>query len=105
MIDFAVLDATQLLVVGEGKSGPRRGAEQGTIEIVEGGGLVASEGRIVEAGPSDALRKKHDLSRAKVLDAKNRVVMPGLVDPHTHPVFAGLRYEEYALLLSGASKE
>lgn len=105
MIDFAVLDAVQLLVVGEGKDGPRRGAEQGTIEIIEHGGLVATDGRIVEVGPSDALRKKHDLSRAKVLDASNRVVMPGLVDPHTHPVFAGLRYEEYALLLGGASKE
>jgi imidazolonepropionase len=105
MIDFAVLDATQLLVVGEGKDGPRRGAEQGKIDIVEHGGLVAENGRIVEVGSSESLRKKHDLSRAKVLDAKNRVVMPGLVDPHTHPVFAGLRYEEYALLLSGASKE
>ncbi len=105
MIDFAVLNATQLLVVGEGNDGPRRGAEQGKIEIVERGGLVASGGRIVEVGPSDALRKKHDLARANVIDASNRVVMPGLVDPHTHPVFAGLRYEEYAYLLAGATKE
>ena len=105
MIDFAVVDAAQLLVVGEGTHGPRRGDEQRRIEYIQNGALVAEDGRIVDVGPSEEIKKKHDLSNALVLDAKDRVVMPGLVDPHTHPVFAGLRYEEYALLLGGASKE
>jgi imidazolonepropionase len=105
VIDFAVVDAAQLLVVGEGKRGPRCGDEQQRIEIVENGALVASGGRIVDVGPSEEIKDKHDLSNAFALGARGCVVMPGLVDPHTHPVFAGLRYEEYALLLGGASKE
>jgi imidazolonepropionase len=104
MIDFAVLDASQLLTVGEGKSGPRRGPEQGTIDVIEDGALVASGDRIVDVGATADIRKKYDLSQARTLDAKGKVVMPGLVDPHTHPVFAGLRYDEYALLLGGADK-
>lgn len=104
MIDFAVLDAAQLITIGNGRNGPRRGDEQGRIDVVEHGALVASGGRIVDVGTTAELRKKHDLSQAHTIDAKGKVVMPGLIDPHTHPVFSGLRYDEYALLLGGADK-
>src|SRR5579872_304432 len=105
MIDFAVLDAAQLLVVGEGKRGPRCGDEQSKIDLIAGGALVASEGTIVDVGRSAEIRERHDLANVKVIDAAGKVVMPGLIDPHTHPVFAGLRYDEYARLLGGATRE
>ncbi len=41
----------------------------------------------------------------EVLDAAGGVVMPGLVDAHTHLVFAGSRADEMALRLGGASYE
>lgn len=104
MIDFAVLNAKQLVTIGEGKSGPRRGDEQSTIDVIEDGALIASQGKIVDVGASSDIRRRHDLSAANVIDARDRIVMPGLVDPHTHPVFAGLRYDEYAMLLGGADK-
>ena len=104
MIDFAVLNAAQLVTIGQGKAGPRRGEEQSRIDVIEDGALVASDGRIVDVGTSAEIRKKHDLSKANTIDATGKIVMPGLVDPHTHPVFAGLRYDEYALLLGGADK-
>ncbi|MGH7660784.1 MAG: imidazolonepropionase [Vulcanimicrobiaceae bacterium] len=104
MIDFAVLGATQLVTIGEGKAGPRCGEEQRRIDVIEDGALVASEGRIVDVGTTAEIRRKHDLSQARTIDAKDKIVLPGLVDSHTHPVFAGLRYDEYALLLGGADK-
>ncbi len=104
-IDFAVIRARQLLTVGEGRNGPRRGAEQRHIDVISNGALVASGGRIVAVGPSAEIERDYDLSAAHVIDAAGRVVMPGLVDCHTHPVFAGLRCEEYAELLAGASKQ
>ncbi|NIN69015.1 MAG: amidohydrolase family protein, partial [Anaerolineae bacterium] len=39
----------------------------------------------------------------EMIDASNRVVMPGFVDPHTHLVFAGSREDEFELRLRGAT--
>ncbi len=102
---FAVLNAAQLVTVGEGRDGPRRGSEQGRIDIIEDGALFARDGRIVEVGKTADLLDHNDLREARVIDASGRVVMPGLVDCHTHPVFAGLRYREYADRLAGLSRE
>ena len=100
-VDFAVVNATQLLVVGEGRGGPRRGVEQGDIDILAHGALVAREGTVIDVGTTSEILGAYDLSRADVVDATGKVVMPGLVDAHTHPLFAGLRYEEYAHRLGG----
>jgi imidazolonepropionase len=69
--------------------------------IVEGA-LAARDGRVVWIG------KDADLERAvrldgDVLDAAGACVMPGLVDAHTHPVFAGSRADEFAERQSGVS--
>jgi imidazolonepropionase len=39
----------------------------------------------------------------EVVDAEKRVVMPGFVDAHTHPVFAGIRANEFEQRASGAT--
>jgi len=102
-IDFAVIHASQLVRVGEGSSGPRRGSEQGQLDIVDDGALVASGGVIRTVGTTSDIVRQHDLTQARVIDARGRVVIPGLVDAHTHPVFAGSRHKEYAERLGGAS--
>jgi imidazolonepropionase len=40
-------------------------------------------------------------SDIKVVDAKGGTVLPGLVDNHTHPIFAGSRHHEFAMRLDG----
>jgi imidazolonepropionase len=64
--------------------------------------LVASGGRIVAVGPTADVVARHDLGGATVIDATGRVVMPGLIDAHTQPLFAGSRHAEYAERLGGA---
>jgi imidazolonepropionase len=66
-------------------------------------GLVAAkDGRIVYAGPSaDAPR----LEAQETIPCDGRWITPGLVDPHTHLVFAGDRAREFELRLAGASYE
>jgi len=44
-------------------------------------------------------------SRAQVIDARKCVVMPGMVDCHTHLVFAGSREDEFALRIGGVKYE
>ena len=48
--------------------------------------------------PQDGLEAEHG---AVVLDAHGGLVTPGLVDPHTHPVFAGQRSVEFGLKAEG----
>jgi len=42
-------------------------------------------------------------SDTEVIDAGRRVMMPGFVDAHTHPVFAGLRANEFEQRTAGAT--
>ncbi len=80
---------------------PQRGGELGTLNIIENGAVLV-RGELIEAtGTStDLLGKYPDEPR---LDAGGKVVMPGLVDAHTHLVFAGDRAAEFEMRLQGKS--
>ena len=54
-------------------------------------------------GPRGDLAGAVDLDGARVIDARGGFVGPGLVDPHTHLVFAGERAAEFELRCPGAS--
>jgi imidazolonepropionase len=99
--DFAVIHAAQLVTVGGGTGGPRRGGDLRRLDVIADGALVASQGRIAAVGTTAEITACHDLAAARMIDAGGKVVMPGLVDNHTHPLFAGLRYDEYAERLGG----
>ncbi|HWA31394.1 MAG TPA: imidazolonepropionase, partial [Rhizomicrobium sp.] len=72
------------------------------LGIVEGGMVAAKNGKIVYAGPE---------SDAPAFDAKQRVdcggrwITPGLVDCHTHLIYAGDRAREFQMRLNGATYE
>ncbi len=58
-------------------------------------------GLIAETGPSDLLRSKYQGSLE--INAGGWLVTPGLVDSHTHPIFAGDRSDEFARCCAGES--
>ena len=66
--------------------------------------MLVRGGVIVATGPSDAVEKQMP-SDAEVVDATGRVVLPGFVDAHAHPVFAGNRVDEFELRARGATYE
>jgi imidazolonepropionase len=110
-----------LLIVGASEvvtmaGGVRRGAEQGdvgrlTSEDPHGpdAPVVACwEGRIAAVGPRSAVEtaletQGYPLGRFARLDAAGGAVTPGLIDPHTHLLFAGSREGELVLRQQGAS--
>jgi imidazolonepropionase len=101
--DFLITNIGQLLTLN-GDYAPRRGASARDLGVIEDVCLAAKDGIVVAAGPADEVLRTVALERnAVVLDAEGRVVCPGFVDPHTHLVFAGWRYEEYAMRCRGAS--
>lgn len=76
------------------------------LGIVVGGAIAVGDGRILAAGPSDAVRAALPAGTIpRIIDASGGVAMPGFVDPHTHLVFAGTREREYALRIEEASYE
>ena len=110
-----------LLIVGASEvvtmaGGVRRGSEQSDV-----GRLVAAdpagpdapvvacwEGRILAVGPRAAVEagleaEGYPMARFARIDAGGGAVTPGLIDPHTHLVFAGTREGELILRQRGAS--
>jgi len=73
------------------------------LGVVERGAVAAKDGRIAFAGPAADLPTGWDARHRVALDG--RWVMPGLVDCHTHLVYAGERAHEFELRLAGASYE
>ncbi len=116
-------DAPGLLVHGAAQvatlaGGLRRGPAQADAAVLDSamvGGpgspdapvVACWEGRIVGVGPRADVERSleaggYALSRFARLDADGGVVTPGLVDPHTHLVFAGTREQELVLRQRGA---
>lgn len=99
-VDLLIHNARQLVTCAS-PGGPKRGAAMRDAGIIEGGALAISDGLIVAVGPGADLRA--DYEAAQVLDASDRVVCPGFVDPHTHVVFAGDRIGEFEQRIRGAT--
>ncbi len=60
---------------------------------------------LIEDGKISKVGKIGGNSKAEIVDVRGCVAMPGLVDAHTHLVYAGTRESEMAMRLSGASYE
>jgi imidazolonepropionase len=92
-----------------GTPGPRRGPALKELGIIHDGAVLCLGGKIVSVGTTkDAQRdpwlKKH---RKKVMqiDCAGKIVLPGFVDSHTHPVFVSPRLVDFEKRLEGASYE
>ena len=99
--NLAVINCSQLVTLA-GPRRPRVGGELRQLSIIEDGALFVRGDRIEIA---DRRREVERLitDECEVIDAGRRVVMPGFVDAHTHPVFAGLRANEFEQRASGAT--
>jgi imidazolonepropionase len=98
MADLLITNASEILTCARtGVAPPYFGNSQAHLGIVQGG-VAIEDGRIVEVGP-DALK----MQAARTIDAKGGVVMPGLVDCHTHAVFVGSRADEFEDRAKGVS--
>ena len=74
------------------------------IGAVHDGVIAAQHGRIMYAGRESELPA--ELSRAsRMIDCQGRWITPGLIDCHTHLVYAGDRAQEFEMRLAGATYE
>jgi imidazolonepropionase len=99
----------QLLTLGTAASSPRRGASLSELGIIEDAAVLCLAGKIVSVGTTkDALRDpwlKKNRKKVIEIDCAGRVVLPGFVDSHTHPVFTHPRLVDFEKRISGANYE
>jgi imidazolonepropionase len=92
-----------------GKPGPRRGSDLSQLGTIEDGAVLCLAGKIVSVGTTkDALRDpwlKKNRKKVTEIDCGGKVVLPGFVDSHTHPVFVSPRLVDFEKRIEGASYE
>ena len=80
----------------------------GRYSIVERGAIVVEDGRIAWVGGMEQLDSRlpgNDVLRGNDVDAGGALVTPGLIDCHTHLVYAGNRAREFEMRLNGVTYE
>src|SRR5690606_25336347 len=100
-VDLLVHNIGQLCAVPAQDGGPQRGNRLGELGLLENAAVAIDKGNFVAVGASEALCDAYD--GATTLDAQGRLVTPGLVDPHTHLVWAGDRADEFERRIEGAT--
>ncbi|MFO0962362.1 MAG: imidazolonepropionase [Phycisphaerales bacterium] len=78
---------------------PHRGGAMSRLRTIARGHLLLERGRIAAMGEGPAATR----AAAMRIDARGRVVMPALIDCHTHACWAGERWEEWERKRAGAS--
>ena len=100
-------EPVDLLVVGARElatplgSRARAGKELGDVRVIRNGALAVHGERIVAVGTEQELAAAFRPERT--LDARGGTLVPGFVDAHTHPVFAGTREDEFEARTRGAT--
>jgi imidazolonepropionase len=104
-----LVDIGQLVTMRSTVDGPRRGASLSEIGIIEDAAVLCVGGKIVSVGTTkDALRDpwlRKNRKKVVEIECAARVVLPGFVDSHTHPVFTHPRLVDFEKRISGASYE
>ncbi len=100
--DMVIINAQQLVTSRGASATPKLKESLGEIAVIECGAVAVKKDKIIAVGTTEeVLGRVKVTAGTKVLDAAHRLVLPGLVDPHTHVVHGGSREHELDLKLKG----
>jgi imidazolonepropionase len=97
--DLLITGISQL-VTAEGARA-KHGCEMSALKVVRDAAFAVSEGRIAWVGSA----RDWDGQAERIVDVGGSAVLPGLIDPHTHAVWAGDRMADFDARTSGATYE
>jgi imidazolonepropionase len=101
-----IRNASQVVTLSGASTQPKKGKEMEELHLIENGGIVIEDGIFTFVGSTEEASRyvgsRSIDGQVTVLSAEGKTVTPGLVDPHTHVVFAGSREFELNLRLQGA---
>src|SRR6266542_1793630 len=98
---LAVVNCAQVVTLA-GPPRPRIAAELSELEIIEDGAMLVRGGQVEKVGSRREIELLVDKD-TEVVDAERRIILPGFVDAHAHPVFAGTRANEFEERASGST--
>jgi imidazolonepropionase len=97
-VDILIKNAGELLTLSSSFK------EESGLGMIQHGAVAVRKGRVFWVGKTKELAEKFSLSRdGREIDATGKVVMPGLIDAHTHLIFAGSRENEFEQRIRGLS--
>ena len=91
----------QIITVDTKDKNYKRGSEMNDIFPLFEHSIVVEDGLIKDFIPNSSLSSKYEIE----IDLSERIVLPGLIECHTHTAFAGSRAEEFRLKLKGVDYE
>ncbi|MGE5400658.1 MAG: imidazolonepropionase [Ignavibacteriales bacterium] len=97
-----LINPSQIVTVDTGYQNYKRGISQGQINVLENHSLVIEDGLIRDFIPNASVAGQNFDS---ILDMKDKTILPGLIDCHTHLAFAGSRADEFRMKISGVTYE
>jgi imidazolonepropionase len=100
-VDLIITNSSKLATLNASKNTAVTNEAMQDLSIIENGAIAIKNGKILETGTSSEIAEKY--SAKKIINAKNKLVMPGFIDCHTHLVFGGSREYELALKVKGAT--
>lgn len=100
--DLAIVHANQLVTMDSKFGVPRIGEKMGELAIILDGAVAVKDDKIIFVGTTEDLMSKFTYDQIKnKIDATNKLVTTGFIDPHTHIIFDGSRESELSLKLAG----
>ncbi len=83
--------------------GPARGSQMhASVKRIKNAAIAINGNRILAAGEADAVLSEFEPSSStSVIDSSGKLVTPGLIDSHTHLIFAGNRANEFTMRCQG----
>lgn len=79
------------------------GRNPNSVDLICDGFVACHGDKIVDVGLMKNLKEALVSKKTKIIDAKGKVIMPGIIDCHTHLIFAGSREKEFKMRLEGKS--
>ena len=97
-VDLIIKNAGELLTLSSSFT------EESGLGMIQKGAVAIKKGRVFWVGKTEEISGKFSLSRdGREIDGTGKVVMPGLIDAHTHLIFSGSRENEFEQRIQGLS--
>jgi imidazolonepropionase len=96
-----LLNPARIITVDTKGKNYKRGNELNEINAIDNHSIIIEDGIIKDILPDSSLKN----NSARVINVKDKIILPGLIDCHTHTAFAGSRSDEFRRRLAGESYE